>query len=102
MPIPFTQYLRPDGRRTPVEIDMPPEIETLAEEVIELGGRFECEHLMTGHASLTVAYRLNGEEQDIAIEVVPNGPEVPDAVGRLVKAAHAKLLSYKGASHDQT
>ena len=86
--IPFTQYLRPDGRRTPVEIDRPPEIETLAHEFIDRGGYFECEELTTGHASLTAGHP-DAEQGDIAIEVVKNGPAVPDAVDRLVKTAHA-------------
>ena len=87
MSIPFTQYLRPDGRKTPVEIDGSAEIEGLAESFIAAGGRYECEHLTTGHASLTAVYFVDGEDQDIAIEVTPNGPEVVPAVDRLVRAS---------------
>jgi len=87
MAIVFTQYLRPDGRRTMTEIDRPPEIEALALKIAAAGGRFESEHLTTGHASLTVAYLGD----DIAIEVCRNGPEVPAAVDRLVRNAAAKL-----------
>jgi hypothetical protein len=87
MTIPFTQYLRPDGRPTPVEIDRPEDIERMAQRFIDAGGRFECEHLTTGHASLTATW--NGE--DIAIEVVGNGPEVPAAVDRLVASASAQV-----------
>lgn len=78
--IPFTQYLRPDGRRTAVEIDRPDDIEQRARRFIEAGGRFECEHLTTGHVSLTAVWK----DEDAAIEVVANGPEVPAAVDRLV------------------
>lgn len=85
--IEFTQYLRPNGRMTLVEISRPDEIEKLATEVIEAGGRFECEELRTGHASLTVSY----DGDDIAIELCRNGPEVPHAVDRLVRIAHGKL-----------
>jgi len=87
MPIEFTQYLRPDGRRTMVDIDRSPEIEALADKIVAAGGRFECEHLTTDHASFTVAYLGD----DLAIEVCKNGPEVPAAVDRLVRKAAKKL-----------
>ena len=81
MAIPFTQYLRPDGRKRATEIERPPWIETMADRFIASGGCYECEHLMTGHASLTaVKYG-----RDVCIEVVENGPEVPAAVDRLVQ-----------------
>lgn len=87
MGIPFTQYLRPNGRRTEVSIRRPPEIEEMAYAFIKKGGRFECEELTSGDASLTAVFGLDGEEDDVAIEVVPNGPAVPDAVDRLVRKA---------------
>lgn len=81
-PIPFTQYLRPNGRTAPVEIGRSAEVEQKAQEIMAAGYRFECEHLTTGHASLTIHDpRI---EEDVAIEVVPNGPGVPAAVDRLV------------------
>jgi hypothetical protein len=87
MSIEFTQYLRPDGRRTLTEIDRPPKIEALARQIVERGGRFESEHLTTGHASFTVAYMGD----DIAIRVCQNGPDVPAAVDQLVIDAAGKL-----------
>lgn len=82
----FTQYMRPDGRKVPVEIDCSEEIEALAGEFIAAGGYFECEHLRTNHASLTAGHP-DAEQGDIAIELVPNGPKVPEAVDRLVRKA---------------
>jgi hypothetical protein len=82
--IPFTQYLRPDGRRVSVEIDRPAEIEQLASQFIAAGGRYECEELSTGHASLT-AVHPNCEHGDCAIEIVVNGPKVSAAVDRVVQ-----------------
>lgn len=82
--IPFTQYLRPDGRRQIVEIDRSAEIEELASQFIAAGGAYECEELTTGHASLT-AVHPDCETGDCAIEVVMNGPAVPDAVDRVVR-----------------
>lgn len=85
--IPFTQYLRPNGRQTEVAIDRPPHIAELAERIISRGYRFECEELTTGHASLTIA----GPDDDEDIELVMNGPGVPDAVDRLVTRFAAKI-----------
>lgn len=92
MSIPFTQYLRPDGRKRSVEIEMSQEIEAMAQKFISSGGWFEVEELYTGHASLTACKEVEaGEPDDIAVEVVPNGPEVPAAVERLVHKAMAWL-----------
>jgi hypothetical protein len=80
--IPFTQYLRPDGRINPVTIDVSDEVHAKAMRIIAAGYRFECEHLTPGYASLTI---FDPEDEvDVAIEVVPNGPEVPEAVNRMV------------------
>ena len=93
MTIPFTQYLRPNGRRVPVTIARAPEIEKLAADFIAKGGRFECEELTTGQVSLTAFHPRGGDGDgaDIAIEIVMNGPKVPDAVDQLVKAAQKWL-----------
>jgi hypothetical protein len=84
MSIPFTQYLRPNGQRVTVEIDRPAEIEQLAHQFIAAGGRYECEELTTGHASLT-AVHPNCDYGDCAIEIVVSGPKVPAAVDRVVQ-----------------
>lgn len=78
--IQFTQYLRPDGHRAPVEIEVRDEVADKADRIVAAGYRFECEHLTTGHASLTIS----NDKHDLAIEVVPNGPDVPLAVDRLI------------------
>lgn len=85
--IAFTQYLRPNGRRTEVTIDRPDDIASLAQKIVERGFRFECEELTTGHASLTIA----GPDDDEDIEVVKNGPEVPIAVDRMIRRFAAKI-----------
>lgn len=87
MAIPFTQYLRPDDRRVAISIERDPEIEELARRFISAGGWYEAEHLATGHVSLTACLERPEGDNDIAIEVVPNGPEVPNAVDRLVRAS---------------
>ena len=85
--IAFTQYMRPDGRKAAVTIDRPDEIAALANRITERGFRFECEHLSTGHVSLTIA----GRDDDVDIEVVANGPDVPVAIDRMVKRFARKL-----------
>ena len=91
MSIPFTQYLRPDGRTRDVDIEMPAEIEQLAQIFIRRGGKYECEELTTGHVSLTAVHLVDGEYQDIAIQVCENGPEVPACVEKLVRRSVAWL-----------
>jgi len=79
--VPFTQYLRPDGRKRAVTTDCAPEVEALAEEFMAAGGKYECEELTTGHVSLTAVYDF----EDIAIEVCPNGSDVPPCVEKLIR-----------------
>jgi hypothetical protein len=79
--ISFTQYLRPYGRKRFVYIERPKEIEALAWRFIAAGGSYECEELRTGQVSLTAVH----EDQDIAIQVCPNGPMVPEKVDELVR-----------------
>lgn len=85
MSIPFTQYLRPNGRQRAIEIDMPVEIEELAQRFIEAGGSYEAEILTTGDVSLTASFPVDGEPEDIAIALAPNGPGIDDAVESVVR-----------------
>lgn len=85
MSIPFTQYLLPDGRKRPIDIDRSCEIEAIAQQFIASGGSYEAEVLTTGEVSFTAC--KNGE--DIEIEVCANGPGVGEAVDRLVRRSAA-------------
>jgi hypothetical protein len=85
--IPFTQYLRPNGEKRPTSIERSPEIEALAHKVIAAGGKFECEELMNGICSFTCIGIINDEQQDIAIQLCPNGPKVPETVDQVVREA---------------
>lgn len=76
--IPFTQYMRPNGRKVPVEINRPPKIEAVAKELIAAGFVFEIEHTMSNSVVMYVT-NAKDEEDLAAIEVCPNGPEVPEA-----------------------
>lgn len=83
--VPFTQYLRPDGRKRQEFIVRPADICAKAQAFIDSGGWFECEVLTTGHVSLTACANVDDEPQDIDIEVVQNGPGVGEAVDRLIE-----------------
>ncbi len=91
MAIPFTQFLLPHGRRTPVTFDASPDLEALAAELLAAGYRFEVEVLRTGHVHLDCCGpSLDGEgDGPIALEVCPNGPPVVAAVEHVVRDAHA-------------
>ena len=89
MSIEFTQFMLPHGERRERLIDRPAEIEAKAEQVVQSGGRFECEVLTTGDVSLSCVAEVDGEPGDIAIVVVPNGAGVPEAIDRLVEKAAA-------------
>ena len=75
--IPFTQFLMPDGRIRDGGFKRSAEIEKMAAEVLDTGGRFTSEMLSTGEIS--IAYEKQGEDQDVEVDVVKNGPEVLDA-----------------------
>ncbi|MEH2695620.1 hypothetical protein GFL93_12645 [Rhizobium leguminosarum bv. viciae] len=86
----FTQYLMPDGRPSDVRIDRPDHIAEKAQEILSKGFKFECEMLSDYRTiSLTITHPKDG---DLEIEVVPNGPEVPVAIDRMIErfaASHA-------------
>ena len=81
--IPFTQYTWPNGEPRQIFVGRPPEVMNKAFAIIAAGFRFETELLTTGEVSLTL--HDPETEEDVDIEVVPNGPEVPAAVDRLVE-----------------
>ena len=92
----FTQYLRPDGRPRPCKVERPPQIEALAHELQAAGVKLEAEVLTTNEVSLTAEREGDDGELDVdGIEVVPNGPEVPGAVDRLITTAHGQLCARK-------
>lgn len=90
MSIPFTQYLLPTGQKRGELIDRPPDIEVMAHRFIASGGRYECEILRTGEVSLTAVAEIDGKEQDVAIVICNNGPEIPGKVDELVRLSVQK------------
>lgn len=82
----------PDGRKRTITIDRSLDTENLADSLsTQHGVLFEAEILTTGLVSFTAEKDVGSERQVLAIEVVSNGPEVPEAVDRLVAKAYLEL-----------
>lgn len=88
MSIPFTQYLLPDGRKKAESIARPAAIEALARRFIDAGGYFECEMLTDME---TVSLTAGIDDEDIAIRLARNGPDIPVSIDALVREAAAFL-----------
>jgi hypothetical protein len=84
--IPFTEFVLPDGRQEGGGFNRPDNVADKADAIREAGYRFEIERLRTGHISMTIAgYCPQAEEEtDVAQRVVPNGPEVLEAVDSMI------------------
>ncbi len=93
--IPFTQYHLPNGRKTQVYHICSEELTVRAQSFIDWGGWFEAEILLGLEVSLTACAVVDSEPQDIAIEMCPNGPEIPLAVQRLVENAEKYMENSK-------
>jgi hypothetical protein len=79
--IPFTQFMRPNGRKELVQFQCDdPSIVDKAQQILATGLRFECEELISGMCSFTIS----SAEEDLAYSMVMNGPGVPDAVKKLI------------------
>ena len=77
-----TQFLMPDGRPKQIETELPVETQPFYESMLKHGCRIEMEVLTTSEVSMTISDPV--EEVDIDIEVVSNGPEVIEALSRLL------------------
>lgn len=82
MSIPFTQFLRPHGRRQTVLITLDRVAEAKAFLILAAGYQFQCEELTTGQASFTIFDPTI--QEDVAIKICPNGPAVPKTVTALI------------------
>lgn len=85
--VPFTQYVRPNGRKREVSIEVNDTLAPMVQAIIAKGLRFECEVLSTGVISLSIS---NGEE-DITGVLVDNGPGVRLAVERMIQDGYSKI-----------
>lgn len=91
MAVRFTQFLRPDGRRQPIEIDgLAPAVESMANELAAAGWRLEIEVLRTGHVHADVC---NAEGQ-LSSLIEENGPKLPGAIETMLREAHALWVKH--------
>ncbi len=81
--IEFTQYMLPDGRNRPVRVNVPQPVFEKAQDIIASGHRFECE-MLNDMKTISVTIHNIEDEEDVAIEVVPNGPGVTEAIDRMI------------------
>ena len=90
MSVEFTQYLRPNGKRRAVRIDLDDDIaERHAQELmLSKGASFDVEELTTGEVSLTCEWEDSAGWPVTFIEVVPNGPGILEAARLLVERAY--------------
>lgn len=98
MLIPFTQYLRPHGRKININIDIDFTTGEMAKKLISAGAIFEIEVLSTGLASLE-CINTNVDEDDLMFclsgQLVPNEQDVKEAVVKLVQDAHRRMFGEK-------
>jgi len=96
MLIPFTQFMRPDGRRVsnpwdtkdPISVNagFTEEHEQKALALVEAGCRFEVEVLMNGRVHMDC--QTSDGETVLANTVCDNDTQVPDHVKHLIERAH--------------
>lgn len=96
-PIPATQFLRPFGVPVPTWMDAPADLADLAHAVIGQGYQFHVEELVAVEQNITMrtvsmTVHNKATEEDVDVELCPNGPEVRPAFERLIRRMHAKLF----------
>jgi len=91
--VPFTQYVLPDGRKKHEFIDVDPDLAKKAWALIDNGYYFEAEILTTGIVRFTCCF----DDEDIAIELSKNGPDVIVAVAKLIETAYEDKIKERDA-----
>lgn len=108
MAIPFIQKL-PDGRRIAIAIKRDTDTENLAQDFIDAGGRYLVEMIPPNKVPETpddpagmprvhimaIIDTKSGQAEKVAEDTVPNGPELPKAIDRLVQASHHHLPPFE-------
>lgn len=87
--VPFTQYVMPDGVKCSVWIKRPEDTIKKCKALLEIGCFFETE-MLSDYKSISMTCERGDEI--VSHEIVPNGPEVPLAVDRIVGAAYSQLI----------
>lgn len=79
--IPFTQYIRPDGRAKRVHLPVDKAVYEKANQIIEAGLSFEVENLMDGMVSATIT---DPDDGDLDICIGPNGPGMKERISAMI------------------
>lgn len=86
MPIPFIQAL-PGGGSKLASIACSEPIELMARTFLDGDGRYRMAIGIDGAVTIAATIKRGNEIWSIADETVPNGPEVLEAVDRIVRAS---------------
>lgn len=90
MAIQFTQFMFPDGERKPMPFDADETTEGMARELSEAGWQFEIEC----HPDTQMVHGdCCNDAGQLALFLVPNGPEVPPAIMAMVKEAWGRWVA---------
>ena len=92
MQIAFTQYLRPNGRKSEQLTEVSEEVGNKAKKLLEGGCRLECEVLMNEKISLTCEVTEDGENNVVCIKVCNNGPEVVTNIDELINTSYDRFI----------
>lgn len=101
MTVELIQFLRPDGREEKVFCDdFPDELKSQYDAIGAAGCRLTGEMLVPEtNIALCIEHPKAG---DIAIEVVPNGPKVLDALAKLIREFDPKNIVSPPLAHLET
>ena len=82
--MPYTQFMRPDGRQVAQYFDaVPIELEPYFKNILAQDNlRLEAEVLITGQVHFSITHEEWGDYDSI---LKPNGPEVPIAIDQLLR-----------------
>jgi hypothetical protein len=82
-PAKFTQFLMPDGDQKAIEIDMPDGVREQYDAIHAADCRLTTEMLRTEAIAIYITDRE--AEDDFFCKVIPNGPEVPKAIEKMIR-----------------
>lgn len=81
MDLTVTQFMRPDGRRKPIVLQIPDDCEAKVKELQACGCEITCEQMMNGQA---VQY-ISHNEGDFAIEMSSSGKDADAALLKMIR-----------------
>lgn len=79
-PVRFIQYLRPDGRKKYVEVDLDDEVADKASEIWNKGFILAIEELSDGDIHMSI----EGQNRDYGNRICQNGPDVLTAASEMI------------------